>query len=58
MEFKQYLANELSNLDTVTGSLKICIVDENGIKTKWINIPHTTAELLAALTQLQKDGTK
>lgn len=49
MEFKQYLANELSNVESVAGPLKICICGENGIKTKWINIPHTAAELLEIL---------
>ena len=48
-EFKEYLANELSKLNTVTGPLKIQIVDPIGRKTNYINLPHTTAELLEAL---------
>jgi len=48
-EFHDYLKAELQKLNTVDGPLKIQIVDDTGQKTKFINIPHTTAELLEAL---------
>jgi len=49
-EFKTYLANELAKLNTVDGPMKIQIFDPIGRKTNYINIPHTTAELLEALS--------
>lgn len=55
MEFAEYLAAELRKLE---GQLTIKVTAENGRETRYINIPHTTAELLAALTSLKKDGTK
>jgi len=49
-DFKQHLLAELVKLDPSATPLKIQVRDSRGAFTKWINIPHTTAELLEALS--------
>lgn len=48
-EFHDYLKSELSKLNTVNGPLKMQVVDDIGRKTEFINLPHSTLELLEAL---------